>query len=78
MEIEELKYKHKETIRLSDLGILDEVDNHIDYDKTVDLVSGSLSKVSIEFAISVLESMDEHTQINDKIQELKTYLDEKS
>ena len=37
----------------------------------------SHTKLSIQFAIEVLEDMDEHTQINDKIQELKQYLDEK-
>lgn len=35
-------------------------------------------KEKIQFAIEVLESFDEHTQINDKIQELKQYLDDKS
>lgn len=34
----------------------------------------SHTKLSIQFAIEVLEDMDEHTQINDKIQELKQYL----
>ena len=35
------------------------------------------TKLSIQFSIEVLESFDEHTQINDKIQELKKYLNEK-
>ena len=35
----------------------------------------SHTKLSIQFAIEILEDMDEHTQINDKIQELKQYLD---
>ena len=33
------------------------------------------TKLSIQFAIEVLENMEEHTQINDKIQELKQYYD---
>ena len=33
------------------------------------------AKLSIQFAIEVLESFDEHIQINDKIQELKQYYD---
>lgn len=40
------------------------------------MASDKHTKLSIQFAIEVLESFDEHTQINDKIQELKQYLDE--
>ena len=36
------------------------------------------SKPLIKFAISILESMDEHTQINDKIEEFKKYLSDET
>ena len=61
MTIEELNDKHLELIRNP---------------RGCSLIGKSHIKLSIQFAIEVLESFDEHTQINDKIQELKQYLDE--
>lgn len=60
MNIEELNKKHISTCRYEEYGDEGNYKNH--------------TKLSIEFAISVLEEMDEHTQINDKIQELKQTL----
>lgn len=69
MNIEELKERHYDTDRVS---------------KTLNKPSGyAHTKLSIEFAISVLEDLnaetfyDKEDDFNNKIQELKTYLDEK-
>ena len=96
MNIQELEDKHKKVIGESDLQYPDYFDDYTPlelesrYKKEEELVSKEATKLSIEFAISVLESIDMSLHLNseaiyskrqqkfieDKIQELKQYLNE--
>jgi hypothetical protein len=79
MTIEELKNKHSKLLNVGSF-------KDTKWKETADLELKESVNLSIEFAISVLENMDiQHCQecygnkiVEDKIQELKSYLDEKS
>ena len=83
MNIQELEDKHKEIIGESDLNFPDwlipDEDTNTLYKKEEELVAKEAAKISVEFAISMLESLEPgelFIGINDKIQELKQYLNE--
>ena len=86
MNIQELEDKHKEIIGESDLHVPEYFRDSTHYDEEEELVAKEATKLSIEFAISVLEEftiqycecgrIDDNVEIESKIQELKQYLDE--
>ena len=92
MNIQELEDKHKEIIGESDLHVPEYFRDSIHYDEEEELVAKEATKLSIEFAISVLENIDMKLHLNseaiyskrqqkfieDKIKELRQYLNEES
>lgn len=89
MNIQELEEKHQIIIGESDLNYpeylmegLTKQQQFKKYEEEESLVTKEAAKLSVEFAISVLEEVNKnypeliHYRINDKIQELKQYLDE--
>lgn len=84
MTVEELQNKHEEIIGESDLGVIEEFKDSVIYDEEAFGVSQRATKLSIEFAINVLEWTMEYAKrgwdkscqdnVEDKIQELKQYL----
>lgn len=87
MNIQELEDKHKTVIGESDLYIPDYLYGTSDeelpilYKEEEEFTAKEATKLSVEFAIEILNSIQPgqpFIDINDKIQELKKYLDEKS
>lgn len=78
MTIEELQDKHEEIIGESDLGVIEALKDSVVYDEEALYTSQRTTRLSIEFAISVLEDVYFNTGyiyfIEDKIQELKQHL----
>jgi len=78
MTVEELQNKHEEIIGESDLGVIEEFKDSVIYDEEALYTSQRTTRLSIEFAISVLEDVYFNTGyiyfIEDKIQELKQHL----
>ena len=62
----------------SDLGVIEILKDSVDYDEEALYTSQRATRLSIEFAISILEDVHFNTGyiyfIEDKIQELKQYL----
>lgn len=86
MNIQELEDKHKEVIGESDLNFPDWLipgeDTNTLYKKEEELVAKEATKLSVEFAISLLKELRvcvcemDCDPIDVKIDELKQYLDE--
>ena len=93
MNIQELEEKHQIIIGESDLNYpeylmegLTKQQQFEKYEEEESLVTKEATKLSVEFAISVLEEftiqycecgrVDDNVEIESKIQELKQYLDE--